>query len=46
MEVPPDEWEIAIFLPLERFTSESGGRATRKKIWMDTRMKYARQRGR
>ena len=46
MEVPADEWEIAIFLPLERFTSESGGRATRKKIWMDTRTKYARQKGR
>jgi hypothetical protein len=43
MEVPPDEWEIAIFLPLERFTSESGGRSTRKKVWMDTRQKYQNQ---
>jgi len=44
MEVPADEWEIAIFLPLERFKSESGASATRKKIWMDTRKKYAKQR--
>jgi len=39
MEVPPEEWEIAIFLPLERFQSEKG-RATRKTVWMDTRKKY------
>jgi hypothetical protein len=41
MEVPASEWEIAIFLPLERFESgEGGGRATRKNVWMDTRKKY------
>jgi hypothetical protein len=41
MEVPADEWEIAIFLPLERFESGiGGGRATRSHVWMDTRRKY------
>jgi len=41
LEVPPDQWEIAIFLPLERFESGiRGGRATRKKVWVDTRKKY------
>lgn len=44
MEVPPDEWEIALFLPLERFKSESGARSTRKKVWMDTRINYRKQR--
>lgn len=41
MEVPASEWEIAIFLPLERFESGvGGGRATRKTVWMETRKKY------
>ena len=42
MEVPATEWEIALFLPLERFQGD-----TRRKIWMDTRKKYRRsiQRG-
>ena len=35
MEVPYDEWEIALFLPLERFVGES-----RRKVWTDTKRNY------
>jgi hypothetical protein len=35
MEVPPDEWEIALFLPLERFHG-----TTRRKVWNDTRRNF------
>lgn len=35
MEVPPDEWEIALFLPLERFHG-----VTRRKVWNDTRRNF------
>ena len=37
MEVPATEWDVALFLPLERFEGQS-----RRKIWMDTRKKYRR----
>lgn len=39
MEVPPEEWDIALFLPLERFVG-----ATRRQVWLDSRKKY-RNRG-
>jgi len=35
MEVPEEEWEIALFLPLERFIGER-----KVKIWMNTRREY------
>jgi len=35
MEVPPDEWEIALFLPLERFVG-----ASRRQVWLDSRKKF------
>ena len=35
MEIPPTEWDIALFLPLERFEGD-----TRRKIFIDTRKKY------
>jgi hypothetical protein len=41
MEIPPDEWEIALFLPLERFIGES-----KRGVWKDTRKKYRKSRGR
>jgi hypothetical protein len=39
MEIPPEEWEIALFLPLERFVG-----ATKRKVWIDTRKKYRKGR--
>jgi hypothetical protein len=39
MEIPPEEWEIALFLPLERFVG-----ATKRKVWRDTRKKYRKGR--
>ena len=41
MEVPPDEWEIALFLPLERFVG-----ASKRKVWRDTRKNYRKSKGR
>jgi hypothetical protein len=35
MEIPPDEWEIALFLPLERFVGTS-----RRVVWNESRKKY------
>ena len=35
MLIPANEWEIALFMPLERFHGQS-----RRKIWMDTKVKY------
>ena len=40
MEIPADEWEIALFLPLERFIG-----ASKRKVWKDTRKKYRKSRG-
>lgn len=39
MEIPPEEWEIALFLPLERFVG-----ASRRKVWIDSRRKYRKGR--
>ena len=39
MEIPPEEWEIALFLPLERFVGES-----KRKVWNETRKTYRRGR--
>tara|TARA_Y100000996_G_C22542381_1_gene650492 strand:+ start:226 stop:870 length:645 start_codon:yes stop_codon:yes gene_type:complete len=39
MEVPSDEWEIAMFLPLERFVG-----ASRRQVWLDSRNKYRNRR--
>ena len=41
MEIPPEEWEIALFLPLERFVG-----ASRRTVWIDTRKKYRKGLGR
>ena len=35
MEVPPEEWEYALFLPLERFVG-----ARKSEIWLDARKKF------
>ena len=34
MEIPADEWEIALFLPLERFVG-----TTKRSVWADSRKK-------
>lgn len=34
MEIPADEWEIALFLPLERFVG-----ATKRTVWSESRKK-------
>tara|TARA_R110000822_G_scaffold52235_11_gene135413 strand:- start:3744 stop:4391 length:648 start_codon:yes stop_codon:yes gene_type:complete len=39
MEVPEEEWEIALFLPLERFVGEN-----KRRIWIDTKKEYYRGR--
>jgi len=39
MEVPEEEWEIAIFLPLERFVGEN-----KRKVWMKSKREYYRGR--
>jgi hypothetical protein len=41
MEIPPDEWEIALFLPLERFVG-----ASRRQVWFQTRKEYRRSKWR
>lgn len=34
MEIPADEWEIALFLPLERFVGK-----TKRSVWSESRKK-------
>jgi hypothetical protein len=35
MKIEPDEWDIALFLPLERFKG-----ASRRKVWAESRRRY------
>lgn len=45
MQIPPDEWEIALFLPLEKFKSNTGKLLSRQAVWIDSRKKIRKNRG-
>ena len=45
MQIDPNEWEIALFLPLERFKTGRGRPVQRKTVWQDTRKKLRYGRG-
>jgi hypothetical protein len=45
MQIDPNEWEVALFLPLERFKTGRGRPIQRRTVWQDTRNKLRFGRG-